>query len=327
MNSVCSNKTILITGGAGSLGTKLVNALLIHDKPKNIIVYSRDEGKHVKFAALDDVECVVGDVRDLERLRFVFKQHKPDIVIHTAALKRLNDLEHCPSECVKTNIVGTDNVCQACLESNVEKCILISTDKACHPANVYGASKFIAERTVSNSDYCSTKTIFSSIRYGNVIASRGSFLPIWIDLINADSRILVTDMDMTRFLFSLSEAADAVLTALDRSQGGEVFIPILPSYTLRSIIVELERFYDKQINYKMVGLRPGEKMHEDMIATMELEQDIYYADTNLLAILPQFTSREYTYTQRYTGGSLSSDRCIADFNIKLLQRGLHDANV
>ena len=157
------NKTILITGGTGSLGKALIKKLKINNK---IIVYSRDEGKQaLLFGNSPDIVRVIGDIRDYNKLDVTLQRHSPDYVIHTAALKRIDDMEFHPDECVKTNIDGSENVAKASLKNNVKKCILVSTDKACQPVNVYGSSKFIAERIFTNYDYYSTSTIFSSVRY------------------------------------------------------------------------------------------------------------------------------------------------------------------
>ena len=226
-------KTILITGGTGSLGQALIKRLKQSHK---IIVYSRDEGKQALiFGDNPEIIRVIGDVRDYDKLNVTLKRHKVDYIIHTAALKRIDDMEFYPDECVKTNINGSENVARAALENNVKKCILVSTDKACQPVNVYGSSKFIAERIFTNYDFYSTSTIFSSVRYGNVIASRGSFIPLWLDMIKKGQTLKVTHGDMTRFLFTLDDAVDAVLGALKHSLGGEVFVPQIKSYNLMAL--------------------------------------------------------------------------------------------
>jgi len=223
-----NNKTILITGGTGSLGKALIKRLKQHDC--KLIVYSRDEGKQaLSFGNDSSIIRVIGDVRDLDKLDVTMKRHKPDYVIHTGALKRIDDMEFYPDECVKTNIQGSENVAIASQNNGVEKCILISTDKACQPVNVYGSSKFIAERIFTNYDYNSDSTIFASVRYGNVIASRGSFIPLWMDLISKGKKLKVTSMEMTRFLFTLDDAVDTVLDSLYFAQGGEVFVPKINS--------------------------------------------------------------------------------------------------
>ena len=237
------NKTILITGGTGSLGKAIIKNL----KQFNckIIVYSRDEGKQaLAFGNDPSIIRVIGDVRDFEKINTTLSIHKPDYVIHTGALKRVDDMEFYPDECVKTNIQGSENVARASLLNNVKKCILVSTDKACQPINVYGSSKFIAERIFTNYDYNSKSTIFSSVRYGNVIASRGSFIPLWMDLVSKGEKIKVTSMDCTRFLFPLTDAVETVLNSLFYAEGGEVFIPNINSFKMENIIKSVGKIMD-----------------------------------------------------------------------------------
>ena len=285
------NKIILITGGTGSLGKALIKRLKQFNK---IIVYSRDEGKQALiFGDNPKIIRVIGDIRDYEKFNITLKRHKPDCIIHTAALKRIDDMEFYPDECVKTNINGSENVARAALENNIEKCILVSTDKACQPVNVYGSSKFIAERIFTNYDFNSKSTIFSSVRYGNVLASRGSFIPIWMDMVKNGETINVTSEEMTRFLFTLNDAVDTVLGALKNSIGGEVFVPQIDSYTLPSCIKALESIIGKKIQTKIVGLRPGEKLHEDMLAKTELPYTFKVDGINLLQIRPQYTNKTY----------------------------------
>ena len=231
---------ILITGATGSLGQQLIKKLT--SLGSEIIAFSRDEGKHaLLFSQLPNVTSVIGDVRDLHKLNTTLKIHKPEYIIHAAALKRIDDMEFHPDECIKTNVHGSDNVARAALENSIKKCVLVSTDKACQPVNVYGSSKFIAERLFTNYDFYSNTTVFSSVRYGNVIASRGSFIPLFIDLLKNEKPITVTSKKMTRFLFTLEDAVDAVLGALTNSVGGEVFVPQINSYTLPTCIAALEK--------------------------------------------------------------------------------------
>lgn len=311
MKEFLENKTVLITGGTGSLGKALIQRLKEYNC--NIIVYSRDEGKQaLLFGGDSKIIRIIGDVRDYDKLLVSLKKYKPDYVIHTAALKRIDDLEFYPDECVKTNIQGSENVARASLEGGVKKCILISTDKACQPVNVYGSSKFIAERIFTNYDYNSNDTIFSSIRYGNVIASRGSFIPIWVDIINKDQKIKLTDTEMTRFLFTLDDAVDAVLNALYHSIGGEVFVPKINSYTILSVINAISKIINKQVQYDVVGIRPGEKLHEDMLAVTELPFTYKVPDINLLQIRPQYTNKTYQQWNPYEGKEFNSSLYLSN---------------
>jgi UDP-N-acetylglucosamine 4,6-dehydratase len=317
------NKSILITGGTGSLGKALIKQL---KKSNKIVIYSRDEGKQALiFGDNPEIIKVIGDVRDYNKLNVTLQRHKVDYIIHTAALKRIDDMEWHPDECIKTNINGSENVARAALSNGIKKCILVSTDKACQPVNVYGSSKFIAERIFTNYDYHSTNTIFSSVRYGNVIASRGSFVPLFMDWIKKGQKIKVTSGEMTRFLFTLDDAVDAVLGALENSQGGEVFVPQINSYTLPVCIKALEKIIGKTSNTEIVGLRPGEKLHEDMLAETELPFTYQVPNINLLQIRPQYTTKSYKNWEKYTGPHFNSELWVKeniDELVKLIKKGL-----
>ena len=313
-----NNKTILITGGTGSLGKALIKRL----KQSNctIIVYSRDEGKQALLFGNDPSSIrIIGDVRDFDKLNVTLKRYNPDYIIHTAALKRIDDMEFHPDECVKTNINGSENVARAALENGTKKCILVSTDKACQPVNVYGSSKFIAERIFTNYDYQSKSTIFSSVRYGNVIASRGSFIPLWIDMINDDQVLKVTSESMTRFLFTLDDAVDAVLGALEHSNGGEVFVPQINSYTLPTCIRALGEMLNKEPKTEDMGLRPGEKLHEDMLAKTELNFTYQVPNINLLQIRPQYTNKKYQDFKKYNGPEFNSELWVKEDIVELTE--------
>ena len=235
MNNFIEGKKFFITGGTGTLGKALVDRIIAAGG--TAIVFSRDEGKQaLLFGNRKEVVRVIGDIRDYDKLDVSLARHKPDIIIHTAALKRIDDMEFYPDECVKTNIQGSENVAKAALKNGISKCILVSTDKACQPVNVYGSSKFIAERIFTNYDFYSQHTIFSSVRYGNVICSRGSFIPLWLELLKNKENVKVTSLEMTRFLFTIGDAVDTVLGAVYNSEGGEVFIPQINSYDMNTIV-------------------------------------------------------------------------------------------
>jgi UDP-N-acetylglucosamine 4,6-dehydratase len=318
------DKRILITGGTGSLGRCLVKKLT--SLGAELIIFSRDEGKQaIYFGNNDSITKIIGDIRDYDKLQNSIKLHSPDYIIHAAALKRVDDMEFHPDECVKTNICGTENVARSCIDSRVKKCILVSTDKACRPINVYGSSKFIAERIFSNFDYNSNSTIFSAVRYGNVIASRGSFLPLWRDLLLENKKIKVTSKECTRFLFTLNEAVDAVLNALENSVGGEVFVPKINSYTLPTCVKALEFLLGKKAAIEIVGLRPGEKLHEDMLAATELPFTHEVENTNLLQIRPQYTKKTHQPFPQYHGPHFNSKIWVTNNHAalaKLIEAGL-----
>ena len=317
------NKKFFITGGTGSLGKALIERL--QSLGAEIIVYSRDEGKQALMFGGTNITRIIGDVRDYDKINTSLKIHKPDYIIHTAALKRIDDMEFHPDECIKTNINGSDNIARAALENNIEKCILVSTDKACKPVNVYGSSKFIAERLFTNYDYNSPSTIFASIRYGNVIASRGSFIPLFLKWIEENKTISITSEDMTRFLFTLNDAVDAVLGALDNAMGGEVFVPQINSYTLPICIKALETISNKKAKTKVIGLRPGEKLHEDMLAKTELDFTYKVPNINLLQIRPQYTNKTYQNWEKYNGPEFNSALWVKEDVkevVKLINKGL-----
>jgi len=318
-----------ITGGTGSLGKALIKRIL-RNKSNKVIVYSRDEGKQANiFRNTERVKCVIGDVRDFQKLDTTMRIHKPDYVIHTAALKRVDDMEFHPDECMKTNVYGSENVAIASLNNGIRKCVLISTDKACQPVNVYGSSKFIAERIFTNYDYNSDSTIFASVRYGNVIASRGSFIPLWVKQIAENGEITVTSKECSRFLFTLEDAVDTVLSALKYAEGGEVFIPKIKSFSMNTIIDAVKEMTGKEdIVIKNIGMRPGEKLHEDMLSKTELPftKEI---NTKLLAVLPQYTNKVHSHEKRYIGQEFNSSLHLnndIDDLVSLIIRGLEDAN-
>jgi len=312
-----------ITGGTGSLGKALVKRL--KKEGHSIVVYSRDEGKQaLKYGQDKSVKCIIGDIRDFDKLYVSMKKERPDVVIHTAALKRIDDMEFHPDECIKTNIHGSDNVAKASLLVGTKKCVLISTDKACKPVNVYGSSKFIAERLFTNYDYDSDSTIFASVRYGNVIASRGSFIPLWLDTLSRGEKIKVTSLDMTRFLFTLEDAVDTVLGAVNSCEGGEVFIPQINSYDMNTILKAVELLHGDSFDYETIGLRPGEKLHEDMLAETELPFTYEVDDIDLLCVRPQYTNRTHTESKKYTGPHFNSELHVsndAKSLVSLIRRG------
>ena len=311
------DKKIFITGGTGSLGRALIKRL--KRLGCKIVIYSRDEGKQALYFGADkEIKRVIGDVRDLEKLKTSMMLHKPDYVIHTAALKRVDDMEMYPDECVKTNIVGSENVAISSLHAAVNKCILISTDKACQPVNVYGSSKFIAERIFTNYDYNSNHTVFASVRYGNVIASRGSFIPLWMSAIKNGQTINVTSTEMTRFLFTLEDAVDTVLSSLENAIGGEVFIPKIDSYTLPQCVGAIRAILNAPVQTKISGIRPGEKLHEDMLAKTELPFTYEVEGTNLLQVRPQYTSKNYQEFKKYNGQEFNSSLWVQHDKEKLI---------
>jgi len=271
---------ILITGGTGSFGKQYVRTILERYKPNKIIIYSRDELKQYEMAQVYNDPCMryfIGDIRDLPRLEKAMNEVTH--VVHAAALKHVPIAEYNPMECIKTNINGAQNVIDAALKTGVKKVIALSTDKASSPINLYGATKLASDKLfVAANNIRGTKDIkFAAVRYGNVLCSRGSVIPYFKKLVaEGATEIPVTDPDMTRFWITLQEGVDFVLKNFERMQGGEIFIPKIPSMTMGAMASAI--FPDLKQN--IVGLRPGEKMHEAMCAEgdshLTLEFDDHY---------------------------------------------------
>jgi len=261
------NKTILITGGTGSFGKKYTEILLKNYKPKKIIIYSRDELKQYEMAQKFSDKCMryfIGDVRDINRLKKAIEG--VDYVIHAAALKQVPAAEYNPMECIKTNINGAQNIIDASIECKVEKVIALSTDKAAAPINLYGATKLASDKLfiAANNLVGNKKIRFSVVRYGNVIGSRGSVVPFFAKLIKEGKKTLpITHPEMTRFLITLEEGVKFVLKNFERMQGGEIFVPKIPSMK----IVDLAKAMCEDCKFEIIGIRPGEKLHETMITS------------------------------------------------------------
>lgn len=262
--SMETGKSFLITGGTGSFGNKYVETLLTHFKPSRIVVYSRDELKQYEMQQRFDAPVMryfIGDVRDGERLRMAM--HKVDYVIHAAALKQVPTAERNPMECIKTNVMGAQNVIDAAIAEDVDKVIALSTDKAASPINLYGATKLCSDKLfiAANNIAGAVRTRFSVVRYGNVVGSRGSVVPFFSQLIEQGARTLpITDERMTRFWITLQQGVDFVMKNFDRMHGAEIFVPKIPSVR----IVDLAKAMASDLDLEFIGIRPGEKLHECM---------------------------------------------------------------
>ncbi len=262
------DKVVLVTGGTGSFGKKFTKILLEEKSPKKIIIFSRDELKQheMRMVGFDDprLRYFIGDVRDQERL--VRAMHGVDIVVHAAALKQVPACEYNPMEAIKTNIMGTSNVVEAALDAGVEKVLALSTDKAVNPVNLYGATKLAAEKLViqSNAYAAGTATRYSCVRYGNVVGSRGSVVPLFLKQ-RASGKVTITDDRMTRFWLSLEQGVHFVINCIEQMEGGEVFVPKIPSTT----IVDLAKAIAPEAVIEIIGIRPGEKLHEVLISEDE----------------------------------------------------------
>jgi len=284
-----NNKTILITGGTGSFGKKYTRTLQTRFKPKKIIIYSRDELKQYEMAQEfpeSNMRFFIGDVRDLERLKMAM--NGVDYVIHAAALKHVPIAEYNPMEAIKTNIYGAENVIQASIYRDVKKVIALSTDKAASPVNLYGATKLASDKlfVAANNMVGEKDTRFSVVRYGNVVGSRGSVVPFFQKLLSEKiSELPITDKKMTRFLITLQDGVDFVLKNFERMQGGEIFIPKLPSMNM----VELAKAMAPHLPHKIIGIRPGEKLHEVMCPADDSHLTLEFDDHFVIQPTIEFT--------------------------------------
>jgi len=285
------NKNILITGGTGSFGRKFTQLLLQKYTPNKIIIFSRDELKQYEMAQEFTNKCMrffIGDVRDADRLKKAMKE--VDYVIHAAALKHVPIAEYNPMECIKTNINGAQNVIDAALENNVKKVIALSTDKAANPVNLYGATKLVSDKLfVAANNLVGTSEIqFSVVRYGNVIGSRGSVIPYFKKLIDSGETTLpITEEKMTRFLITLEQGVNFVLKNFERMQGGEIFVPKIPSIK----IVDLASFMAPNAKQEIIGIRPGEKLHEIMCPADDSHLTYEFDDHFVIGPTITFTRR------------------------------------
>lgn len=282
-----NNSTILITGGTGTFGHAFVRYLVDNYTPSKIIIFSRDEFKQYKmsqlFADYPQIRFFIGDVRDLPRLKTA--TYNVDYIIHAAAIKQVVASEYNPFEAIKTNVFGAQNVIEAAIENGVKRVVALSTDKACNPVNLYGATKLSADKLfVAGNSYAGGKiTRFSVLRYGNVLGSRGSVLPVFLKQ-RQEGRITVTHPDMTRFYITIDEAVRFVDTAINNMLGGEIFIPKIPSITMG----EFAKGVCEKSEIVAIGVRPGEKMHEAMISSDDAHNTYEYDDH--YRIMPSFNS-------------------------------------
>ncbi len=292
-------KNILITGGTGSFGKKYTQILLKKYKPNKIIIFSRDELKQYEMAQLFDDECMrymIGDVRDLDRLKKAM--YGVHFVIHAAALKHVPIAEYNPMECIKTNINGAGNVIDAALECGVQKVIALSTDKAANPINLYGATKLASDKlfVAANNIRGGRRTAFSVVRYGNVVGSRGSVVPLFQKLIKQGaSELPVTEKNMTRFWITLEQGVEFVLKNFARMHGGEIFVPKISSMTM----LDLAKALAPDLGVNVIGIRPGEKMHEIMIPKDDSHLTLEFSDH--FVIQPSIT---FTQTSDFTCNAL-----------------------
>ncbi|MBF7070701.1 UDP-N-acetylglucosamine 4,6-dehydratase (inverting) [Aliarcobacter butzleri] len=286
-----NGKNILITGGTGSFGKKYTKILLEKYTPNKIIIYSRDELKQYEMAQEYNDRCMryfIGDVRDDARLKKATKD--VDFIIHAAALKHVPIAEYNPMECIKTNINGAQNVIDAAIENGVSKVIALSTDKAANPVNLYGATKLASDKlfVAANNLVGTQDTKFSVVRYGNVVGSRGSVVPFFKKLINEGVKELpITDEKMTRFFITLEDGVNFVLKNFERMQGGEIFIPKIPSMK----IVDMAKAIAPNLPHQIIGIRPGEKLHEIMCPADDSHLTLEFEDHYVIKPTIHFTTR------------------------------------
>lgn len=291
--SILEGSSILVTGGTGSFGKAFIAKLLADHNPRRVVVYSRDELKQYECRQLfgDDprLRWFLGDIRDLDRLHRAM--HKVDYVVHAAAYKQVDTAEYNPYEFVKTNVIGSQNVIEASMDAGVQKVVALSTDKASSPINLYGATKLTADKLfISGNHYAASyPTRFSVVRYGNVMGSRGSVIPFFRRLAAAGESLPITDFRMTRFFITLPEAVEFVLGSFELMMGGELYVPRIPSMK----IVDLAQAVAPGAKMHEIGLRPGEKLHEEMISAEEGRRALQLSDTRYV-LQPDLATWGYT---------------------------------
>lgn len=296
-----NGKNILITGGTGSFGQLFVQTILEQYQPKRLIIYSRDELKQFEMQQVFNQSCMryfIGDVRDLERLKLAMQG--VDFVVHAAALKQVPAAEYNPMECIKTNVHGADNVIQAAIANKVTRVIALSTDKAANPINLYGATKLCSDKlfVAANNITGGSSSIFSVVRYGNVVGSRGSVVPFFKKLIaQGATELPVTDERMTRFWITLPEGIEFVIKSFQRMRGGEIFIPKIPSMH----ITDLVRSLAPDLPIKIIGIRPGEKLHEIMCPKDDSHLTIEFADHFVMSPSITFSFKSNNFSENALG--------------------------
>ena len=292
-----AGNSVLITGGTGSFGQHFVRTVLGRGRPRRLVVFSRDEVKQWEMAETlkagdrSTLRFFIGDVRDVDRLEMAMRE--VDIVVHAAALKQIPTAEYNPFECIRTNVMGAENVVRAALRNRVDRVIALSTDKAVNPTNLYGASKLASDKIfiAANNLSGDIGTRFSVVRYGNVLGSRGSVVPYFRRLVREDAKSLpITELGMTRFWITLRRGVDFVLSSLAMMEGGEIFVPKIPSMK----VVDLARILAPDLPHRVVGIRPGEKLHEVMITEYDARTTVELDDRYV--ITPAFldgVSKDY----------------------------------
>lgn len=316
-----TDKKVLVTGGTGSFGKKFIEIMLKEYHPARLIIFSRDELKQheMRVNGFDhpSLRYFIGDVRDQQRLHRAM--HGVDIVIHAAALKQVPACEYNPMEAIKTNILGSSNVIEAALDAGVKKVLALSTDKAVNPVNLYGATKLAAEKLFvqSNTYAAGTSTRFSCVRYGNVVGSRGSVIPIFLQQ-RENGKLTITDARMTRFWLTIDQGARFVIRCTEEMHGGEVFVPKIPS----TRITDLARVIAPQAELEIIGIRPGEKLHEVLVhedearSTVELEDMFVVMPTAELWFGHEWQEQGLSLPDGYRYTSETNQRWLSDEEIR-----------
>jgi len=306
-SSKIDNQVILVSGGLGSIGSHLVKKLLTDYQPKQLRIFDNNEAEMFKVTQQQfnnkKIRFLIGDVRDKNRVFWALRG--VNTVFHCAALKHVNLNEYSPFESVKTNVIGTQNMLEAALENEVETFVNISTDKAANPTSTMGASKLLAERLTSGAEYYKgkLKTIFTSIRFGNVLNSSGSVLPIFMEQIKNGGPLTITDKRMVRYFMTIDEAVRLILRAATKAQGGEVFILKMPALKIIDLAeVLIEKYADRKIEIKEIGKKPGEKLFEKIVTKTEAEQALELKNMYVLPLIvnsPNMANRMATKSFRY----------------------------
>lgn len=317
-----SEKTVLITGGTGSFGKKFTEIVLQDYRPKKLIIFSRDELKQheMRVSGFDhpNLRYFIGDVRDVERLRRAM--HGVDLVVHAAALKQVPACEYNPMEAIMTNVMGARNVIDAALDAGVKQVLALSTDKAVNPINLYGATKLCAEKLFiqSNSYAGGTVTRFSCVRYGNVVGSRGSVIPLFLKQ-RQSGTVSITDTRMTRFWITLEQGVRFVIRCIEQMHGGEVFVPKIPSMN----IMDLVKAVAPGCDIEQIGIRPGEKLHEVLLAEDEARNAIELGDMFVVKPAHPWWSSDnwdegHPLAEGYRYGSDSNSQWLTVDDLRLL---------
>ncbi len=324
MTKIIKGKRIMVTGGTGSFGRMFIGEILKYG-PKEIIVFSRDEDKQgamrMEYAKESRLRFMLGDIRDFRSVREAMRG--VDIVIHAAALKWITEVERNVWEGIKTNVIGAQNIIEAARDENVEKVVALSTDKAVEPINAYGMAKALQERLITTANlYDTGRTVFVSTRYGNVLGSRGSVVPHFKKLLSEGKPLTITDSEMTRFVLTLKQSVELVLTALSEGVGGEVFVRKMPGHTVVNLAEVLLESSGKSLkNIINVGIRPGEKIHESLISPSESVRTVEFGD--YYVVLPQISIP--AVDSKYRGKKRMKEfRYASDTTERIGKKEIHD---